>query len=222
MPKPISELRASGHVRQPIVQHTICLNVDLAEEYRALQEQMFKAAEELEAVVAAEAKKPQRLGSKGPAVSAKVKAARKKVSDQGVQLDAIAERMAEFEVEVTLQRSTGGEWNTWAADHPPREQEPDESGRRALIMRDAQHGGRCDFDALVAELPNWVTVLNGEPATAENWEWLAGTAGPQDLDDLADAVMTLHGSRVRPPKPVATSLSTLLDAFDSSSPEPGE
>jgi hypothetical protein len=218
MSKSIAELRASGHVRRRTRDHTICLSVDLADEYRRLREELFDATAALEDL-ANQPKPPGRLGSK---TSAPEKAARQKVDDLAAQLDQVAEQMGDFEVVVTLEQAQPVKWNEWAAEHPPREQAPDDMGRRALIVRDAQHGGRCDFDALVEALPAWITALNGRPATGDEWAWVADQAGPRELDDLADVVLELHTGRVSVPKPLRPSLATLLDEFASKPPAPGE
>lgn len=216
MPKTIADLRASGHVRRPTREHTICLNVDLADEYRRLRQELFDATAAYEEA-SSQPKRPARVGTRSTAP-----AERAHLEELAGQLDDLAEQMAEFEVIVTLERAEPAVWNEWAAEHPPREQTPDEAGRRALIIRDAQHGGRCDFDALVRDLPAWITLLNGAPATNEDWAWIASQASPRDLDDLAAAVLEMHTGRVNLPKPLRPSLATLLDEFTSKPPAPGE
>jgi hypothetical protein len=206
-------MRASGKVQQPTTTRTICLSSDLDERYRAQRAELEKALAELEKAKA----KPGRAGG-----NPHVLKAREVVAERSAALDATAEEMAAFEVDVVIRRQPAGDWNRWAELHPPREQEPDEQGRRALMIRDAMHGGRCDFDALVADLGEWVVELNGQPATADEWDWLAETAPAASLDDLADDVLALHGERVSLPKPLTPLLSTLLDDSDSPSPESGE
>lgn len=226
MSKTISELRASGQVRRTTKTHTICLDVDLSEKYRELRAELFEAVAELERAKEQVTGKP-RLGHKpgeGGSTTERAAIAEKRavVDEKSEQLDALVDQMAEFEIEVTYERSEPAKWNEWAADHPPRENEPDEQGRRSLIIRDAQHGGRVNFDALVDELFTWVTELNGEPVTEDNWKWIAGVASPADLDDLADLVHQLHTGRVSLPKSLKTSLETLIEGFDSGSPATGE
>lgn len=216
MPKTIAEMRASGQVRRRTEKHKICLDVDLSEEYRQAREELMAALAELEQA-GKEPPAPKRLGSK-PADMAAEKA---KVQEKSEVLDEIADRMAEFEVEITLERDEPAKWNEWAAEHPARETEVDEQGRRLLVIRDSQHGGRVNFDALIGDLYNWVIELNGEPATAEDWSWLAGLSSPADLDDVGDLVLQMHGGRVNLPKSLKSSLGTLIAAFDSSRPEPG-
>lgn len=216
MPKPIAELRASGQVRLRTRDHTICLDSALSDRHRELRDELMLLAAEYEASVRGETPAPKgRLGSKPKVTKADVDA-------KAAELDEIADQMAEFEVVVTVSQAPAGEWNTWCAEHPPRENEPDEAGRRALVIRDAQHGSRCDFDALVEDLPGWVTALNGEQGTDEDWQWLAAHASPADLDDLADLVIAMHTGRVTVPKSLTSSLSTLLGGLDSQQPEPGE
>lgn len=217
MSKSISEMRASGHVRRRTRDHTICLDVDLADEYRRLRGELLEAAAALEE----EKGKPQAPGRLGTREKAALKAAREKVEAKGAELDVIADQMAEFEVTVTIEQAETEAWNDWAAANPPREQEPDELGRRALIIRDAQRGGRVDFDALVKALPTWVVALNGKPVANGDWEWIASNAAPGDMDDLAAEVLELHTGRVSLPKSLSSSLATLLDAIDSKQPEPG-
>lgn len=218
MPKSISELRASGRVRRRTREHSICLNVDLADEYRRLRTELLEAAAALEEA----SNKPQPPGRLGTRHKAALKAERDKVDAKGTELDAVADQMAEYEIVVTVEQAEPAAWNDWAAENPPREQEPDEVGRRALVIRDAQHGGRCNFDALVQALPTWVTTLNGDPASADDWAWVASSASPGDLDDLAALVLELHTGRVSLPKSLSASLATLMDAIGSKQPDPGE
>jgi hypothetical protein len=210
----VAQMRASGKVQQPTLTRTICLSSDLDERYRAQREELTAAIGALEQAKA----KPGRAGG-----NPHVLKARQVVDEKSAALDATADEMAAFgEVDVVVRRHPAGDWNRWAELHPPREKEPDEQGRRALAIRDAQHGGRCDFDALVADLGEWVVELNGQPATTDEWEWLASVAPPASLDDLADDVLRLHGERVSLPKPLTPLLSTLLADSDSPSPESGE
>ena len=213
MPKSIAELRASGRVRRRTRDHTLCLDVDLADEYRRLREELFVATAALEE----KANQPQPPGRLGTRAKAALQAEREQVEELAAQLDAIADQMAEFEVTVTVEQAETEAWNDWAAENPPREQEPDELGRRALILRDAQHGGRVNFDALVKALPTWVIGLNGAPVAAGDWEWVASNASPADLDDLAGVVLELHTGRVSLPKSLRDSLATLIDGFVSES-----
>lgn len=218
MSKTISEMRASGQVRRRTEKHTICLDVDLSEEYREARDELMKALAELEEAGKKTPAGPKRLGTKAVDLTAE----NEKVEAASTKLDEIADRMAEFEVEITLERAEPAKWNEWAAEHPARENEPDEQGRRLLSLRDAQHGGRVDFDALIADLFTWVTDLNGEPAGSDDWTWLSGIASPADLDDVGDLVLQMHGERVNLPKSLKSSLGTLIAAFDLSKPEPGE
>lgn len=218
MSKSIAELRASGHVRRLTRDHTICLNVDLAEEYRRLREELLEAAAALEE----SANKPQPPGRLGTRAKAQLKAAREHLEAKGAELDELADRMAEFEVIVTVERAEPEAWNEWAAENPPREQPADELGRRSLVLRDAQHGGRCNFDALVKDLPTWVIALNGAPVSGDDWAWLVSNASPADVDDVAGVVLELHTGRVSLPKSLKTSLATLIDGITSRQPEPGE
>lgn len=217
MSKSIAEMRASGQVRRRTEKHTICLDVDLAEAYRAARAELVEAIEELEKA-GQKAPGPQRLGAKGADLSAE----KAKIEEKSAAMDELAEQMAEFEVEITLERDEPAKWNEWCAEHPARENEPDEQGRRLLVIRDAQRGGRVNFDALIADLFRWVTELNGEPVTSDDWAWLAGLAAPADLDDVGDLVLTMHCGRVNLPKSLKSSLGTLIAAFDSNKPEPTE
>lgn len=217
MSKTIAEMRASGQVRRRTEKHKICLNVELADQYRRLRDEILEAVAAMEAA-GKRPTGPTRLGAKPKDQTAE----RANIDALSEQLDALAEEMAEFEVEMILEQTEPADWNEWAAAHPPREQAPDEAGRRALIVRDAQHGGRCDFDALVQAIPTWLTQLNDAPATKDDWAWIASVASPADLDDVADLVLDLHTGRVNLPKSLKTSLGTLLDGFGLKSPEPGE
>lgn len=209
----VAQMRASGKVQQPTATRTICLSSDLDERYRAQRADLEQALVMLEQAK----EKPGRAGG-----NPHIHKARELVAERSAALDATAEEMAAFEVDVVIRRKPAGDWNRWAELHPPREKEPDEQGRRALTIRDVQHGGRCDFDALVADLGEWVVELNGKPAAANEWEWLTSTAPAASLDDLADDVLALHGERVSPPKPLRPLLSTLLADSDSPSPESGK
>lgn len=214
MPKSISELRAGGQVRRRTRDHTICLDSALSDEYRRVRQELLELAGEHELQREGSAQ-PGRLGSRSKVTKADVEA-------KGAELDEIADKMAELEVVVTLEQAETEAWNDWAAANPPREREPDEAGRRSLEIRDAQHGGRCDFDALIRDLSTWIIALNGAPVGDGDWEWVVSKAAPGDIDDLAQDVLDLHTGRVSLPKSLRNSLATLLESIDSKPPAPGE
>lgn len=180
-PKSIAELKKSPHVKQATADVEVCLSTDLASEFDALNNEFLKAVSDEDA----EARKPQRLGSKGGP-------AQKRTDEVSARMDALIEKMAEHQVTIHLGGKTAGEWNLWKADHQPRE----DSKRDKAKAYDL-----CDFDALVTAIPDFLLTLNGDPYiplpedapadAVDDWRFVADTITASDLDKAATGILTM-------------------------------
>jgi hypothetical protein len=98
--------------------------------------------------------------------------------------DAILDELANFQGEVGLQGVTGGEWQRFKDENPPRKDNANDA-RWA--------GGNCDSAALFAALGRFVRSWDGEPVTAADWDdWLAERITYADRRDLVPAVVQMH------------------------------
>jgi hypothetical protein len=98
--------------------------------------------------------------------------------------EAILDELANHQGEIGLHGITGGEWQRFKDDHPPRKD-------NANDVR--WTGGHCDSSALFSTLGRFVASWDGEPVSEKDWdEWLADRITYADRRDLVPAVVQMH------------------------------
>lgn len=127
------------------------------------------------------------------------------------RLPEIADELAAFQGEVGLVGLTGGDWQRFKDEHPPREEAADEQGNRPLNRNDSTFAlGFCNSTAVFNALGKFVSTWDGEPVSAKDWDdWLAERIAYADRRDLIAAVVQMHERKAaRSPKSRSGSPTT--------------
>lgn len=125
----------------------------------------------------------------------------KRVVEIDEELRALYAKIRESEGELLLTGITGGEWQTWKDEHPPR----------AENVTDIQVAyGLCNASDLLGALGDFVKAWNGEDLADGDWDgWLKDLVAPGDLRELVTEVITMQErSGVRIPKSLTVSSET--------------
>ncbi len=143
-----------------------------------------------------------------PKAGAGAKAARertKRMEQIPDELSAIVSRLGEFQGVVGLTGMTGGDWQRFKDEHPPRE-----DNRADLRLT----GGHCNSTAVFEALGTFVTTWNGENVAEGDWDsWLAERITYADRRDLITAVVSMHEQAMnRAPKSPSSSSTTASSA----------
>lgn len=130
-----------------------------------------------------------------------------RVAEIRAEQKAISERLAQFQAEIGLQGFTGGDWQRYKDDHPPRE---DNEHDRLLT------GGLCNATDLFNDLGRFVTTWEGDELADGDWNnWLAERICYADRRDMVRDVVELHErSLPRIPKSPSASSSMETSATD--------
>jgi hypothetical protein len=100
------------------------------------------------------------------------------------RLEHFADDLAEVQGEVGLRGMTGGDWQRFKDENPPRED-------NAADVRFA--AGVCDSSALFAALGKFVETWNGETVSKSDWnEWLGELIAYADRRDMVSEVVGMH------------------------------
>lgn len=123
------------------------------------------------------------------------------------RLGELPDELANYQGEIELRGITGGEWQRFKDDHPPRE---DDKADIRLT------GALCNASDLFAALGRFVASWNGEPVAADDWDkWLAERITYSDRRDLVTAVVEMHEAGLsRSPKLRTSSSTTEPSATD--------
>jgi hypothetical protein len=131
-----------------------------------------------------------------------------RIGEIDTELEALFDRMRESEGDLLLRAVSGGEWQRFKDDNPPRE------GNKT---DDEVTYGLCDSAALLTDLGRYVVAWDGEAFGSDDWrEWFAAQVAPADLRELCSEVVQLHEARVRVP-PKASSASSATPPSESAS-----
>ena len=130
-----------------------------------------------------------------------------RVGEIDAELGALYDKMRASEGELLLRGVTGGEWQAWKDEHPPRE--GNQSDERAAY-------GLCNATDLLNDLGRYVAAWDGEDLAEGDWDgWLRDQVAPGDLRDLVSDVVSMHEvSGVRAPKSSSVSSETGAGATD--------
>ena len=106
---------------------------------------------------------------------------------------AILDDLADYQGELGLCGITGGDWQRFKDENPPREGNTAD-GHLAK--------GHCDSSALFRALGRFVSAWNGEAVAAQAWdEWLGERITYADRRDLVAEIVDMHETRLaRSPK----------------------
>lgn len=97
---------------------------------------------------------------------------------------AMLGRLAEFQGEVGLRGITGGEWQRFKDENPPRE------GNAADLRLT---GGNCDSSAVFSALGRFVVSWDGDDLNDGDWDaWLAERIIYADRRDLVSDIVKMH------------------------------
>lgn len=98
--------------------------------------------------------------------------------------EQIPDELAGFQGEIGLRGITGGEWQRFKDENPPRK----DNANDAKWTR-----GNCDSAALFAALGRFVGSWDGENVTADDWDkWLSERITYADRRDLVLSVVDMH------------------------------
>lgn len=108
--------------------------------------------------------------------------------------------LANFQGEVGLRGLSGGEWQRFKDDHPPRE---DNTADVRLA------GAMCNSSDLFAALGRFVASWNGDDVAPDDWDkWLAERIIYADRRDLVTEVVKMHEDGLTRSPKLRTSSST--------------
>lgn len=109
--------------------------------------------------------------------------------------------LAEFQGELGLVGISGGDWQRFKDDNPPRENHRQDY---------AYTGGRCHSGAVFAALGKFVKTWNGDPVAADDWDkWLAERITYSDRRDMIKVIVGMHEDGLaRSPKFLTASSTT--------------
>lgn len=100
------------------------------------------------------------------------------------RLEHFADDLAEVQGEVGLRGMTGGDWQRFKDENPPRKD--NEADLRFAA-------GACDSSALFEALGRFVETWNGETVSKSDWsEWLGELIAYADRRDLVTEVVGMH------------------------------
>lgn len=144
---------------------------------------------------------PPRKAGEGAASARRLDEIAARVEELEARLKEIPDDLAEFQGEIGLVGLTGGDWQRFKDDHPPRE-----DNRADVVLASAM----CDSSALFEALGKFVKTWDGEAVTAEDWDgWLSERIAYADRRDLVPAVVKMHEvGAARSPKYRSASATT--------------
>jgi len=131
----------------------------------------------------------------------------KRVKEIREALASMIDRLAEFQGEIGLRGISGGDWQRFKDDHPPRE---DNTADVQIAL------GVCDSSAVFKALGRFVASWNSEDVADGDWDsWLAERITYADRRDLVTDVVKMHEEGLaRSPKLRTGSPTTKAAATD--------
>lgn len=193
MPKSLADLKAKPK-SLPTRTVRICLDQEAVADVQRLENERRDVL--LEASRSARGDDAERTG---PPLRAGESPTPPRIAEIDAELEVLFDRMRESEGDLLIRATSGGEWQRFKDDNPPRE------GNKA----DDENGyGLCDSSALLADLGRYVAAWDGENFGPTDWrDFFAAQVAPADLSELCREVVQLHEARVRVPKARSTDSS---------------
>lgn len=140
---------------------------------------------------------PQKAGQGAKESRARIK----RLEEIPSEMAAIVARLGDFQGEVGLTGLTGGDWQRFKDDNPPRE----DNKADVVYAR-----GHCNATAVFEALGRFVKTWDGEAVTQADWDgWLAERITYADRRELITEVVMLHEQGMnRAPKLPRSSSTT--------------
>lgn len=196
----LAELRARKSKALPTHSQVITLDQDLIADVQRLESERNDLLADASRVGEdGERNGPPRKAGEGSRIPARLEAI-------DVELGALYDRIRESEGELILRGISGGEWQLWKDEHPPREGN----------VTDQRIGwGLLNASDLLADLGRFAVSWDGDALAEGDWPMLADQMPPGDLRELVNAVVAMHErSGVRIPKSLSGSSTTEDSATD--------
>ena len=202
----LRELRAqTGPVPLPRAEKTVTLI-----EGQHLLADAQRLSEEREDLLAAGKNADDEGNPTGPPAKAgagakAVRERAKRLAEIPAEMSAIVARLGDHQGNVGLTGMTGGVWQRFKDDNPPREDN----------VADLQLArGYCNATAVFEALGSFVKTWDGEAVTADDWDsWLAERITYADRRDLITEVVMMHEQGLaRAPKSPSGSSTTATSA----------
>lgn len=181
MPKSLAELRAqSGPPPLPRATKVVTLieGQHLLAETEQLSDELLMIANQATRTDAdGERTGPPRKAGEGASLPPRVEEIQARQAE-------ILDELADFQGEVTLKGITGGEWQRFKDENPPREDNPQDLNFT---------GGACNASAVFAALTRFVSGWNGTDLAPGDWDnWLAERITYADRRDLVAVIVKMH------------------------------
>lgn len=144
---------------------------------------------------------PQKAGQGAKESRARIK----RLEEIPGEMAAIVARLGDHQGEVGLTGLTGGDWQRFKDDNPPRED-------NVADVRLAR--GHCNSSAVFETLGRYVKTWDGEAVTEADWDgWLAERITYADRRDLITEVVMMHEQGLaRAPKSPSGASTTASSA----------
>lgn len=117
------------------------------------------------------------------------------------EMQSVVDQLAEFQAKIEISGYTGGNWQRYKDEHPPRE---DNQADLTLAR------GMCNSSDLFNDLGRFVVSWDGEELDKSDWSgWLAERICYADRRDLVTEIVDLHENKLpRAPKSQSSSSPT--------------
>ena len=201
MPKSLADLRKSEHAGRPETIFQLCVAGKLNAEFDRIDyelDQLLQGEPEPRPTSDDDAPTgpPERLGRRGK------RRRNPRIDELNTRREELRGLMADHMVDLHLRAREDGHWRQWVNDHPPREDN----------RVDARAGH--DVDALIDHIRDnprlYVTAINDEAYSDEDWAFVWDNASEGDKWRLAASVRGLHQAGVDVPKSLTLSLANLM------------
>lgn len=175
-------------------QHLLAESEALSEEIVDLSREEARLRSEVNRTDAeGEKSGPPRKSGEGASTVRRLEEVKARIEEIKERLPLIADDLAGFQGEVGLVGLSGGDWQRFKDENPPRE-DMDEDGNRLMNRQDVAFASAlCNSSALFRALGKFVKTWDGETVTVDDWdEWLSERIAYADRRDLITAVVKMH------------------------------
>lgn len=196
----LAELRARKHKALPTHAQRITLDQELIADVQRLETEKNDLKTQTIRVDADGERTgaPRKSGEGGEAVA--------RIAQIDAELDSLYDRISDSEGELLLRGISGGDWQRWKDEHPPRE--GNVTDKRVAF-------GLCNATDLLNDLGRFAVSWDGEDLAESDWQMLTEQIPPGDLRDLVSKVVNMHErSGVRIPKSSSGSSAKDSSATD--------